>query len=91
MKIRKKVVEIVGKILDFKKQQKSKVIKILNLKQMLQRLPIALSQVKAGSTFQNLLNLIRLIIYSLYREKEVTEKVYKNIMNSIKLQNRMDT
>ena len=27
----------------------------------------------------------------MYREKEVTEKVYKNIMNSIKLQNRMDT
>ena len=36
-------------------------------------------------------NEIRQIIYSLYRTKEVTKKVYNNIMNLIKLQNRMDT
>ena len=41
---------------------------------MLQRLPIALSQVKAGNTFENLLNEIRQIIFFLYREKEVTKK-----------------
>ena len=52
---------------------------------MLQRLPIALARVKAGDTFENLLNEIRKIIYSLYREKEITKKVYNNIMNSIKL------
>ena len=52
---------------------------------MLQRLPIALARVKAGDTFENLLNEIRKIIYSLYREKEITEKVYNDIMNSIKL------
>ena len=51
---------------------------------MLQRLPIALAQVKAGDTSENLLNEIREIIYSLYREKEITKKVYINIMNSIK-------
>ena len=34
---------------------------------MLQRLPIALAQVKAGNTFENLLNEIRQIIYSLYQ------------------------
>ena len=34
---------------------------------MLQRLPIALAQVKAGNTSENLLNEIRQIIYSLYR------------------------
>ena len=33
--------------------------KILTLKQMLQRLPIALAQVKAGNTSENLLNEIR--------------------------------
>ena len=33
---------------------------------MLQRLPIALAQVKAGYTSENLLNEIRRIIYSLY-------------------------
>ena len=52
---------------------------------MLQRLPIALAQVKAGNTSENLLNQIRQIIYSLYQEKEITKKVYNNIMNSIKL------
>ena len=51
---------------------------------MLQRLPIALAQIKAGNISENLLNEIRQIIYSLYREKEVAKKVYNNIMNSIK-------
>ena len=37
---------MVKKILDFDKQQKSKRLKILTTKQMLQRLPIALSKVK---------------------------------------------
>ena len=52
---------------------------------MLQRLPIALAQVKAGSTSENLLNEIKQIIYSLYQEKEVTKKKYNNIMNLINL------
>ena len=45
----------------------------------------ALAQVKAGNTYENLLNEIRQIIYSLYRIKEVTKNVCNNIMNSIKL------
>ena len=52
---------------------------------MLQRLPIVLAQVKTGSTSENLLNEIRQIIYSLYRAKEITKKVYNKIMNSIKV------
>ena len=48
---------------------------------MLQRLPI----VKGGNTSENLLNEIRQIIYSLYQSKEITKKVYNNIMNSIKV------
>ena len=52
---------------------------------MLQRLPIALAQAKAGNTSKNLLNLVRQIIYYLYQEKEITKKVYNNIMNSINL------
>ena len=51
---------------------------------MLQRLLIAFAYVKVGNTSENLLNEIRKIIYSVYREKAVTEKVYNNIMNSIK-------
>ena len=52
---------------------------------MLQRLTIALAQVKAGNTFENLLNEIRTVIYSFYQVKEITRKVYNNIMNLIKL------
>ena len=89
-----KIVDIVGKILDFSKQQKGKGIpldlprvawvvkiseckhiKILTTKQLLQRLPIPLAQVKAGNKSENLLNEIKKIIYSLYREEEITKKV----------------
>ena len=60
-------------------------LKILTPKQMLQRLPIALAEVKAGNTSENLLNEIRQIIYSLHQAKGITKKVYNNIMNSIKV------
>ena len=50
-----------------------KVIKILTPKRMLQRLPIALAQVKGGKT-ENLLNKYRQIVYSLYRAKEINKK-----------------
>ena len=60
-----------------KRKIKYKVLAILTPKQMLQRLPIVLAQVKAGRTSENLLNKIRQIIYSLYRAKEMTKKVYK--------------
>ena len=41
-------------------------LKTLTPKQMLQRLSIALAQVKAGNNSENLLNENRQIIYSLY-------------------------
>ena len=79
----KKVLNIVEKILFFNKQQKvkgrpsdlarvpksCKHIKILSPKQMLQRLPIALAQVKAGNISENLLNKIKQIIYSFLLRK----------------------
>ena len=52
---------------------------------MLQRLPIALAQVKTGNTSKNVLNETRQIIYSMYRMKEITQKVCSDIMNSIKV------
>ena len=58
-------------------------LKILTPKQMLQRLPIALAQVKAGNNSENLLNEIQQIIHSLYQGKEITEKVYNNLMKSL--------
>ena len=50
---------------------------------MLQRLPIALAQVKASNNSENLLNQIRQIVYSLYQSKEITKKVYNNLMKSL--------
>ena len=65
--------------------QEGKGLKILTPNQMLKRLPIALAQVKAGNNSESLLNEIRQIVYSLYRSKEITKKVYNNIINSIKV------
>ena len=39
---------------------------------MLQRLPMALAQLKSGNTSEKLLNKLRQIIYTLYRAKEIT-------------------
>ena len=58
-------------------------LKMLTLKQILQKLPIAIAQVKAGNISKKLLNEIRQIIYPLYRPKEITKKVYNNIVISI--------
>ena len=41
---------------------------------MLQRLPIALAQVKAGNDSKGSLNEIRQIVYSLYQSKQITKK-----------------
>ena len=67
------------------KATKGEGFKILNLKEMLQRFQIALSQVKAGHASENLLNEIRQIIYFFYQAKEITKNVYNNIINSIKV------
>ena len=82
MIIQIKTVDIVEKLLDFNKQQKGRGIKLLTPRQIFQRLPIALAQLKAGNTFENLLNVIKQIMYSLYWEKQITKKVYNNTMNS---------
>ena len=60
-------------------ETEGKGLKILALKQMLQRLPIALPQVKAGNNSESLLN----EIYSLYQSKQITKKVRNNTIKSI--------
>ena len=64
------------------KQNKTegKGLKILTPKQMLQRLPIALAQVKADNNSERLLNEIWQIVYSLYQPKQITKKVYNHII-----------
>ena len=50
---------------------------------MLQRLPIALAQVKAGTNSESLLNEIRQIVYSLHQSKPISKKLYNHIIKSI--------
>ena len=68
-----------------KAKNEGKWLKILGPKQLLQRLPIAFAQVKAGNNSEKLLNEIRQIVYSLYQSKEITKKVYNNVIKSIQL------
>ena len=67
------------------KATKGTGLNILTPEQMLQKLPIALAQVKAGNNSESLLNEIRQIVYSLYQSKQITKKVYDNIIKSIHL------
>ena len=64
-------------------ETKRKVLQTLTPKQMLQRLPIALAQVKTGNNLESLLNEIRQIVYSLYQPKQITKRVYNHIIESI--------
>ena len=66
-------------------KQEGKGLKILTPKQILQRLPVALAQIKVGNTSERLLNEIKQIVYFLYQLKEITKKVYNNIIRSIKV------
>ena len=58
-------------------------LKILTPREIFQRLPTALAQVKAGNNSENLLNEIHQIIYSFYQSKEITKKVCNNLIKSL--------
>ena len=64
-------------------ETEGKGLKIFTPKQILQRLPVALAQVKAGNNSESLLNEIKQIVYSLYQSNQITEKVYNIIIKSI--------
>ena len=64
-------------------ETEGKGLRILTRKQMLQRLPITLAQVKAGNNSEIFLNETRQIAYSLYQSKQINKKVYNNIIKSI--------
>ena len=59
-------------------------LKILNKKQMLNRLPILLAQIEAGNNSNKLKNEIRQILYSLYKSKELIKTVYNKLIKSIR-------
>ena len=59
-------------------------LKILNNKQMLNRLPILLAQIQAGNNSIKLKNESRKMLCSLYRPKLLTQTVYNNLIKSIR-------
>ena len=64
-------------LLAYEAKYKSKCgtgLKILTPKQMLQRLPIALAQEKAGKNSDKLLNEIRQIVYFCINQKKLRKK-----------------
>ena len=50
---------------------------------MLNRLPILLAQIQAGSNCKKIKNELRQILYSLYRSKVLTKTVYNNLIKVI--------
>ena len=58
-------------------------LKILTPQQMFARLPILLAQIKAGNNSRELKNEIRQLLYSLYRSKQISKTVYKNLIATI--------
>ena len=56
-------------------KQKAGGLKTLTPKQMLQKLPIALEQLKAGTNSECLLNEIRQNVYYLHQSKEITKSI----------------
>ena len=65
-----KTLKIVEEILKFNKQiQQRKGLKILTQNQMLSRLPISLTQIKAGNNSGTLKNEIRQLLYCLHHSK----------------------
>ena len=69
----------------YESKQEGTGLRIITPKQMFQRLPFLLSEISAGNNSESLLNEIGQIVYSLYRSKEITKKIYNNIIKSIKL------
>ena len=58
-------------------------LKILTTQQMLARLPILLAQIKTGNNSLELKNEIRQLFYSLYKSKQISKTVYKNLIATI--------
>ena len=64
-------------------QSEGKGIKVLTPEQMVTRLIISLAQLKAGNNPEKLKNEIRQLVHSLYRSKNLSKKIYNNLINTI--------
>ena len=87
----RRYVKSLKDIVDFYKLQLNNVtskkgegLKILNNKQMFNRLPILLAQIEAGNNSNKLKNETRRILYSLFRSKALTKTVYNKLIKSIR-------
>ena len=58
-------------------------LKIITPQKMLARLPIHLAQIKAGNNSQELKNEIMQLLYSLFRSKQISKTIYKNLIATI--------
>ena len=58
----------------YNSKQEGTGLKILTSKQMLQRLPISLAQIKAGNNSKSLLNEIRQIVYFCINQNKLPKK-----------------
>ena len=75
---------IIEKTLYFNRQnQEGQGLKILTPDEMLSRLPITLTQLKAGNNSEQLKIEIRQLLYLLYRSKNVSKAIYNNFINTI--------
>ena len=66
-----------------RRKHKGEGLKILIPQQMLSRLPISLALLKAGNNSEKLKNEIRQLLYSLYRSKKLSKRIYNNSINAI--------
>ena len=65
------------------KRQQGQILKIVTPSELITRLSILLSQLKAGNNSQKLKHEIQRIVYSLYRSENVSKAIYNHLTNSI--------
>ena len=79
-----KIINIVDGILYFNQlNQPGQGLKILTTNPMFSRLPISLAQLKVENNSEKLKNEIRKLLYSFYRSKKLTKKLYKSLVDII--------
>ena len=66
-----------------RRNQQGQGLKMLTPNQMLNRLPISLALLMAGSNSEKLKNEIRQLLYSLYRSKKLKKQLYESLIDII--------